>query len=690
MSAPPPGHALVIGINRYPGFPPENQLAGCVHDARLMARLLRQRFAFPDPRLLLDAAATREGILQALEELLEATGEGHRVVLHFSGHGSQMRDREGDEPDGYDETLVPYDSGRGSHPNRDISDDEIHHWLLRLTRRTDAVTLIFDCCHSATLSRDPLGVAVRRVETDHRPITDLPPSPVSPTQTSQLAGARSAPARRTGGWASLTELGERYTLLAACRDDESAFEHRSGDELHGALTFFLSRELLKAPAGTSYRQIYQRLAPQITARYPLQHPQLEGARERQLFGVRDLPEPPSIQVLRRRGDRVVLDAGAAHGLTTGSELEIVAPATDPSRPEKTMGSVRILRPSALSALAEILREHRPEAIAPGCGARITARDYGDLRLPLLLPIQPAGSEGILDELRRQVEMAPSLVEVLPGEGDEGEEVEEIAARARVEIEAGDSPGPAFVVRGVGGGELLEPIPLAEPGAVPRLIQGLQLHARFLATLALENPDPRSGLADRVELRLRRQRQDASWAPLELDGGDLYLAEGTRLGIEVHNRSDQEVYATLLDFGLTGRVSVLHPIPGSQEPVPPGGVLRLGMRPGGAALHVRLPDGYGSRKAGPGDGGNPRPGTEWIKLFATTQPADFSCLRQPPWRSAALPAATTTPLQHLLHLAATGHGARTAKAVGRGSAGDWTTVTQSFEVCQCFEVQECSS
>jgi hypothetical protein len=683
MSAPPPGHALVIGIDRYPGFPPENQLDGCVHDARLMDQLLRRRFGFPRPRLLLDEAATREGILEALEELLEATGEGHRVVLHFSGHGSQMRDREGDEPDGYDETLVPHDSGRGSHPNRDISDDEIHYWMLRLTRRTDAVTLIFDCCHSATLSRDPLGIAVRRVAADHRPLDELPPSPVSGNNPPTFARSRSAQPRRRDGWASLAELGERYTLLAACRDDESAFEHRTGDEPHGAFTFFLSRELLTAPAGSSYRQVFQHLAPRLTSQYPLQHPQLEGARDRQLFGVRDLPAPPPIQVLRRRGDRVVLDAGTAHGLTIGSELEVFAPATGPAGPEKPVGTVRIRRPSALSALAEILREDSPDVIGAGCGARVSAYDYGDLRLPVTLPEQlpttlpgelSERAAGELEELRRQVEMAPSLVEALP------DRIGLDTPRARVTIETGDPCELCYAVRGAGGQELLVPIPLRDPGSVAQLIQGLQLHARFLATLALENRDPGSTLAGQVELLLRRQLEDGAWASPELDaGGAPFLPEGTRLGIEVHNQAAVEIYPTLLDFGLTGRVSLLHPIPGSQEPIPPGGVLRIGMRPGGAEIRVSLPQGHGL-----GKNRAPRQGTEWIKLFATNRPADFSCLRQPPWRSAPPPNASSSGLQHLLHLAATGQGARTAQPVGSSHTDDWTTIIQ------CFEVRERSS
>ena len=47
-----------------------------------------------------------------MKELVARIGQDDIVVFHYSGHGSQMTDLEGDEPDGLDETIVPYDSGR--------------------------------------------------------------------------------------------------------------------------------------------------------------------------------------------------------------------------------------------------------------------------------------------------------------------------------------------------------------------------------------------------------------------------------------------------------------------------------------------------------------------------------------------------------------------------------------------------
>src|SRR4051812_43034881 len=149
------GLALLIGINTYPHFK-DRQLSGCVNDIEIMKGALVRRFGFQEERIrtLRDQEATREAILSALEDLVRQVGENENVLVHFSGHGSQKPDGpENDEPDGYDETLVPCDSGRAPYPNRDITDDEIHDWLERLMKKTPYVTLIIDCCNSGTIHR---------------------------------------------------------------------------------------------------------------------------------------------------------------------------------------------------------------------------------------------------------------------------------------------------------------------------------------------------------------------------------------------------------------------------------------------------------------------------------------------------------------------------------------------------------
>jgi hypothetical protein len=76
-----------------------------------------------------------------------------------------MRDEEdGDEIDGYDETLVPHDSR--TEGVFDITDDQINGLMQRLTAKTDHVVFWFDSCHSGSAGRG--GAKVSRKMHTHR------------------------------------------------------------------------------------------------------------------------------------------------------------------------------------------------------------------------------------------------------------------------------------------------------------------------------------------------------------------------------------------------------------------------------------------------------------------------------------------------------------------------------------------
>ena len=251
-------HALVIGIDTYPGFGPETQLAGAVRDARTMAEVLigRHGFAPDDVHRCLANQATRQGILDALANLKSRARSDDQVLLYFSGHGSQMTDREGDEGDGLDETLVPVDSGRDDDENRDITDDEINHWAAGVLEITPHVTMIFDCCHAATLQR-PLW-RVRSVPPDLRPADALPPSPLPM-------------------WRDV-ETGPRPLILAACRDDERALELPPwiAGEYRGAFSFHLIEALRNAEPSKTWREIFDHAASALAVDCPEQHPEASG------------------------------------------------------------------------------------------------------------------------------------------------------------------------------------------------------------------------------------------------------------------------------------------------------------------------------------------------------------------------------------------------------------------------------
>jgi len=63
------------------------------------------------------------------------------------GHGGRIPDDNGDEDDGYDETLIPVDVEQVGQ----IRDDDILKVLVRPMPGGVTMTCLMDCCHSGTV-----------------------------------------------------------------------------------------------------------------------------------------------------------------------------------------------------------------------------------------------------------------------------------------------------------------------------------------------------------------------------------------------------------------------------------------------------------------------------------------------------------------------------------------------------------
>src|SRR6187549_1240177 len=95
--------ALLIGVNKYqiPGA----DLRGCVNDVKNLKAALTKHCGFPAKNIktLLDAKATKKNIQAGIEQLIKGSKAGDVLVVHFSGHGSNVPDKNGDEADFRDE-----------------------------------------------------------------------------------------------------------------------------------------------------------------------------------------------------------------------------------------------------------------------------------------------------------------------------------------------------------------------------------------------------------------------------------------------------------------------------------------------------------------------------------------------------------------------------------------------------------
>jgi len=142
--------AVLIGIN-YVGQ--QGELAGCHNDVLNMKEYLMDVHEFEEDNMhvLLDDGVhedpTYDNIMNAYRQLVSSSVEGDCVYIHYSGHGGKVRDRDGDEADGYDETLIPLDYMNAGQ----IKDDDLLRTLVIPMQRGVFVTSVMDCCHSGTV-----------------------------------------------------------------------------------------------------------------------------------------------------------------------------------------------------------------------------------------------------------------------------------------------------------------------------------------------------------------------------------------------------------------------------------------------------------------------------------------------------------------------------------------------------------
>lgn len=140
------GISLHIGLNRvdpnhYDGW--EGSLTACEADALDMESITRS-CGFLERTVLLTADATIANVVSSLKKAAELAAPGDLFVLSYSGHGGQVRDFNGDEPDMADETMCLYD--------RQFVDDHLYT-LLGNFKAGVRILELFDCCHSGTMTR---------------------------------------------------------------------------------------------------------------------------------------------------------------------------------------------------------------------------------------------------------------------------------------------------------------------------------------------------------------------------------------------------------------------------------------------------------------------------------------------------------------------------------------------------------
>ncbi|HSE59397.1 MAG TPA: caspase family protein [Nitrospiraceae bacterium] len=262
--------AVLVGINKYKV--PGADLRGCVNDVRNLQGALTTYYGFAakDIVTLTDYAATKTAMEKAIAKLVSGAKKGDVLLLHYSGHGSNVPDDDGDEADKRDEILCPTDL--------DWKDPLRDDWLRKTfnkLRAGVALTVIMDCCHS--------GTNTRAILPPDAPIKErYLPSPwdlVAAESGRRLRGAvkgelRASPrAKRKKSdvvHADICEL-----LITGCRDTQTSADAFISGSYNGALTYYLVESIKEANGRLSYRDLHKRTLAKLKGEYD-QVPQLEG------------------------------------------------------------------------------------------------------------------------------------------------------------------------------------------------------------------------------------------------------------------------------------------------------------------------------------------------------------------------------------------------------------------------------
>ena len=141
-------------------------------DVPLVQQMLH-KVGYTDVRTLVNKQATKAGIVSAFKKLTAQCAVGDIVYIHFSGHGQQVTDVNGDEgkKDGWDEAWVPYDAylkyGRKDRGEKHLIDDEINVLLMDIRNRigdNGKLLVVVDACHSGDSSRGDENEVIRGVK----------------------------------------------------------------------------------------------------------------------------------------------------------------------------------------------------------------------------------------------------------------------------------------------------------------------------------------------------------------------------------------------------------------------------------------------------------------------------------------------------------------------------------------------
>ena len=185
------------------------------------------------------AAAKR--IRKELTSLVRSCRAGDVVYIHFSGHGQPFEDKSGDENDGWDESIIPYDAHKAYSKGRyegsnHILDDELYGFFDQIRKKVGPkgfLCVVIDACHAGGSSRGD------ELEEDEEIFVRGTKDAFSPN------GKKYRPRVNTNGHFVIKSSGTQgdILILEACRSYQSNYEIKQDGQYYGPLSYYINKTL---------------------------------------------------------------------------------------------------------------------------------------------------------------------------------------------------------------------------------------------------------------------------------------------------------------------------------------------------------------------------------------------------------------------------------------------------------------
>ena len=560
-------------------------------------------------------------MVNAFQELTNKVSAGDQVYIQYSGHGGRTTTMfPGPKGvDAFDEGLVPPDIGKPGDPNaRYLRDVELHYLIQALVEKDVRLTVVFDCCHSGGVTRNAGGAVKRGISA---PDLSPPPSDSAvgalPDLVSRWSSNGAATSRSVNSESSWLFEPKGYTLFAACRASESAFEFPfNGRESNGALTYWMLDTLAQSGPETTWQMVADRVTAKVHGQFKQQAPMLQGEGDFKVFGAEELESRFGVAVLDvKSGGRVRIAAGEAHGLATGTQFAIFPTMADVDDPAKQQALIELQEVDATDSWATIVEPNEGAAVEVGSQAILLATTAVQLQRRVRVEIEDAA-------LRGQVEAAivnqgKSFLTVAQ-EGESDDFVVALNSKRPDEFVVGDTAGGAIP-------RLRPALKVADGGSIPALVKRLIHLTQYGNVQTLNIPDPKMA----AKLRIEMERK-ATYKP------------GDKINFKIVNTQEPNTFdpndpervlnITVLALSSDWSVTQLYPAGASPfEPLDPGKEIPLTLT---ASLEA-----------------DESQSTDVIKVFATRSATNFRWLELPaldnPIRRSVTRSAGDDPLEQML-------------------------------------------